>query len=95
MPEKLADIFGQLEVLGLPAVKNCKLTKIWPEVVGENVRNSTEAIKIKDRVLHVSTKSSVWAQELSLLKQGLIEKFNLQAGEEVIVDIRFKTMGGN
>jgi predicted nucleic acid-binding Zn ribbon protein len=55
------------------------------------VGRHTEAVKIRNRVLYVSTSTSTWAHELSFIKKEIIKKFNARAGEEAIRDIRFKS----
>lgn len=91
MTEKLGNI---LEEVSLPLIKNCRILSLWPQVVDERVKKNTEAIKIMNRTLYISTSSPVWAQELSFLKREIIKKFNQEAGEEVISDIKFKAMEG-
>ena len=94
MPEKLKNILAKLEGNAAAVVKNCALLSLWPQVVDENISKNTAPVKINNRVLYVSTAAPVWAQELSLLKKKIVDKFNQEAGGEVILDIRFKTAGG-
>lgn len=94
MPSRLGEILAGLDNQVSVALKNCKLLSLWPSVVDEKVGRNTEPVKIQNRVLYVSTANPVWAQELSLLKREIIKKFNQQAGEEAISDIRFKAMEG-
>jgi predicted nucleic acid-binding Zn ribbon protein len=93
MTEKLADIFEGMEIGAGKAIQICGLLSLWEKVVDERVGRNTEALKIRNRVLYVSAASPAWAQELSFLKKGFIEKFNQQAGRPVIQDIRFKAGG--
>ena len=90
MPELVADIFSRLDEGVARAVRNCRLVGLWGQVVDERVSRQTEAVKIANRTLFVSTSSPVWAQELSFLKPALIARFNELAGSDVICDIRFK-----
>ena len=55
----------------------------------------SKAVKISNRTLYIKTSSPAWAQELSFLKSEIIIKFNQQAGEEAINDIRFSASGGS
>lgn len=93
MPQKLKDIFDALNSDLAIAIKNCRRLSLWNRVVDERVQKMTEAVKIRNRILYVSTSSSAWASELTFMKQAFIKKFNLLAGEEAIFDIRFKTAG--
>lgn len=93
MTQKLADILGGMNTGLTQSVKICNQLHIWDRVVDERVRKHTEAIKIKFKVLYVSTSSPAWAQELGFLKQKFIEKFNNEAGADIISDIKFKSGG--
>jgi predicted nucleic acid-binding Zn ribbon protein len=93
MTEKLGNILLNLENSGSAVVESCRILNLWSEVVDEQVGKNTEAVKIKNQVLYVSTSSSVWAQELSFLKKEIIKKINEKAGKEVVKDVRFKAFG--
>lgn len=96
MTEKLSNILEKMETGFSWAVKSSRLISLWREIVDERVQKNTEPIKITNRTLYISTSSSTWAQELSLLKKEIIKKFNTRAGEEAIRDIRFKSnLGGD
>jgi predicted nucleic acid-binding Zn ribbon protein len=87
---KLADVLKGMSNGGVGAtVKTCEFLSLWNKVVDERVGKQTEAVKIRNRVLYVVTRSPAWAQELSFLKGDIIKKFNAAAGAEVIQDIRF------
>ena len=87
MATKLSDIFEKMA----RTVKACSSLSLWKEIVDERISNNTDAIKISNQTLFVSTSTPVWAQELSYLKKEMIIKFNERAGEEIIRDIRFKS----
>ncbi len=58
----------------------------WPETVGDDVaRNAWPARLSRDGTLHVSTSSSVWAQELTHCEKLVLERL---AGERWAADIR-------
>ncbi len=90
MPEQVAEIFGRLDDGVARAIRNCRLVGLWTRVVDERVGRHTEAVKIANRTLFVTTASPVWAQELSFLKPAIVARFNDLAGEAVIDDIKFK-----
>ena len=93
MAERLMDILEQSKSNLAWTITACRHLTIWEKVVDERVARQTEAIKIRNKVLYVSTSTSTWAQELSLLKREIINKFNQTAGQEVIRDVRFKPTG--
>ena len=90
MTQKLAEILQGMDAGVGRAIKSCSLLSLWDQVVDERTSKHAEAVKIRNRVLYVSTSTSTWAQELSFLKKEIIDKFNGVAGQEVIKDIRFR-----
>lgn len=91
MAHKLADILGQMETGVAKSVKLCSYLALWEEVVDKSISKNAAAVKVSNGTLYVTTSSPTWAQELTFLKQDIIEKFNDKAGREVIRDIRFRT----
>ncbi len=71
-------------------IKGYHIINCWAEVMGEEIAQHSQPIKIHDQTLFLRVKSNVWANELNLRKGELIQKFNLKAGEEMISDILFK-----
>lgn len=65
----------------------------WDEVVGPQIAASSAAEKVRDGVLFVCCKSSMWCNELSLHKEAILEKLNSGVGRKVITDIRFSARG--
>lgn len=61
----------------------------WSEVVGDQIARVTEAVKIDKGVLVVRVKNGPWRNELTLLKDDVIEKVNASLGENVVKEIRF------
>ncbi|MGE5594328.1 MAG: DciA family protein [Betaproteobacteria bacterium] len=82
---------GGLKRLGIMRqVRRARAVDIWTEVVGPAAAQASRALSCRDGVLFVAVKSSVWANELSLLKADIIKKLNRQLGRGTIVDIRFQ-----
>lgn len=71
-------------------LKGYQAINYWEEVVGEEIAQHSQPIKIQDQTLFLRVKSNVWANELNLRKGELIQKINLKTGEEIISDILFK-----
>ncbi len=65
----------------------------WPRVVGEQVAAASQAEEVRDGVLIVRTKGSVWSQEISLMKHRLVPELNRLCGKAVIKDIKFRATG--
>lgn len=73
--------------------RRARAVDVWAEVVGTAPARASMATACKDGVLFVAVKTSVWANELSLLKADIIKKLNRRLGRGTIVDIRFQARG--
>lgn len=65
----------------------------WVGVVGPQVAGVTQVEAVRDGVLYVRVKNSVWANELTLLKDDMLRRLNLKLGGRVLTDIHFKASG--
>jgi len=65
----------------------------WDGVVGPQVSGVTQVEAVRDGVLFVRVKNSVWANELTLLKDDMLRRLNGVLGGRVITDIHFKASG--
>ena len=65
----------------------------WPRVVGAQAAAATQAESVRDGVLFVRTKSSVWSHELMLHKARLLLGLNRLLGAQVISEIIFRAQG--
>jgi predicted nucleic acid-binding Zn ribbon protein len=65
----------------------------WERVVGEQAAEASEAESVHDGVLYVRTKSSVWSNELHLLKEYILKELNRRIGGNLIHDIVFRSRG--
>jgi hypothetical protein len=65
--------------------------ELWSSVVGEKIADATRAERLRDGILFVVARSSVWAYELTFVKEEIIRSLNERLGRPLIRDIRFKT----
>ncbi len=65
----------------------------WPRVVGAQAAAATQAESVRDGILFVRTKSSVWSHELNLHKSRLLLGLNRLLGGKIITDIIFRAQG--
>ena len=65
----------------------------WAAVVGPQVTGVTQVEAVKGGVLYVRVKNSVWANELTLLKDDMLRRLNAKLGGRVLTDIHFKASG--
>ncbi len=67
-----------------PRMKEMHIVNHWEDLMGKSVANRTRSVYIKNRTLYVSLKSSVLRNELTMMRQAIIDKLNEQAGEKLI-----------
>ena len=66
----------------------------WAKIVGPQVASVTQVEAVRaGSVLVVRVKNSVWANELTLLKDDIIKRLNQKLGGKVITDLHFKASG--
>lgn len=65
-----------------------RVREIWYEVVGEKYIPHTRPLYISRQVLWVATSSSVWSQNLTLKRYGLLKKLNSRLVNS-LEDLRF------
>jgi len=87
--EQLKEVLKEV-IRRTPALRAYQVIECWKKTVPEEISKNTEPIKVKGGTLFVSAKNAVWANELSLLKKGLIEKINTAMGKKAIKDIKFQ-----
>ncbi|MFP4604792.1 MAG: DUF721 domain-containing protein [Bacteroidales bacterium] len=88
LDEIISSYLKQMDLDG--KLKEVKLTSSWEEIVGKLIARKTDKIFIKDRKLFVYLNSSIVRNELSMLKDSLIDELNKKAGDSVIDDIILK-----
>ena len=71
-------------------IKGYQIIHDWENLVGKEISQSSQPIKIQDKSLFLAVKNNVWANELNLRKGEIIRKINLEAGEEIVSNILFK-----
>ena len=67
-----------------------KAVVLWEEVVGAKVARRAKAEAVRGGILFVRVVNSTWMQELSLLKEGIIEKLNAIMEGDIVKDIVFR-----
>jgi predicted nucleic acid-binding Zn ribbon protein len=71
-------------------LKEVRLIRSWDTMVGKTIARSTKEIYIKDRKLFVKLNSSVIRNELFMIRDGLKNALNEQAGESIIDEVILK-----
>jgi predicted nucleic acid-binding Zn ribbon protein len=71
---------------------NATISRIWPEVVGEEVARKSRPGLLKNGRLQVFVTDSVWIQQLTLLKPKLLEALRSHLKASIVQDLFF-TLG--
>lgn len=64
--------------------------RVWDKAVGEPIASKARPVAFRDGVLTVSVISGPWLQQLSFLKQQLIEAVNSALGEPLVEEMYLK-----
>lgn len=67
-----------------------RLLKSWKDLLGISVARKTRNMYIRNRKLFVTLHSSVVRNELSMMKETLVQRLNEAAGMKIIDDIILK-----
>ncbi len=91
-PTPLSDLMASV-FRGKPAEKRLeegRIWLVWDATVGPQIAGKARPIAFRDGVLTVAVANSPWMQQLTFLKQGMIEKLNQRLGGELVRDIYLK-----
>ena len=67
-----------------------RLIKAWSQVLGENVKNYTGDMYLRNQILYVHVTSSVLRQELMMNRKNLVRRLNEHVKAQVITEIVLK-----
>jgi predicted nucleic acid-binding Zn ribbon protein len=76
-----------------PRIRESLALAYWERVAGPQAAAASEAETVRDGVLFVRTKSSVWSHELTLYKSQLLQGINRMLGGQIIHEIVFRAQG--
>jgi predicted nucleic acid-binding Zn ribbon protein len=62
----------------------------WSEIVGETIAAHSEAVALSSGTLFIAVDSSVWAQELSLLRGNIAAAIDARLGPGHVRELRFQ-----
>lgn len=89
-PKPLADLLKEV-LPSSPLAEGLHTQEVlesWPAIVGDRIAEHSQAVGIENGILTVRVESSVWAQELNLLRPKIVQRLRERLGEE-LKDIRF------
>ena len=68
-------------------LKEVQVVNSWEELVGKVIARRTNRIYIKNGKLFLYMNSSIVKNELMMHREGIIERINTNAGEEIVKEI--------
>jgi len=71
-------------------LKEVQVVNSWEELVGKVIARRTNRIYIKNGKLYLHMNSSIVKNELLMHREGIIERINTNAGEEIVKEIVLK-----
>lgn len=71
-------------------IKEFKVLRAWPEIVGENIALRARPTSIKRSILYVEVTSAPWMNELQYHVETIIEKTNAILGPDYIKKVILK-----
>lgn len=84
----LPDVIEDLEIKDSFVIEN--LREKWPVYTGKTISAHSQPERIFKKVLFISVDHSIYANELSLLKSGILKKIKSDFGDDFIVNLKFE-----
>jgi predicted nucleic acid-binding Zn ribbon protein len=87
-PRPLAIALGRITAAAAPATLLAEVQRAWPEAAGEAF--AAHAVPLAERagVITVGCASAVWAQELDLLSERVVDRLNENLGRPAVKGLR-------
>jgi len=74
-----------------PSTPLARVQEVWGTAAGEAIAREARPTAEHGGVLTVTCAAAVWAQELTLMADGLIERVNAALGEGLVRELRCRT----
>ncbi len=81
----IKDYLKEIQIEG--KLKEVQVVNSWEELVGKVIARRTNRIYIKNGKLYLHMNSSIVKNELLMHREGIIERININAGEEIVKEI--------
>lgn len=66
-----------------------RLTRVWPEAVGDIIARRTEVADLKFHTALVKVSGTMWIQELNLMKPEILSRLREKLGSDTVRELRF------
>jgi predicted nucleic acid-binding Zn ribbon protein len=71
-----------------PATLLAEVQRVWPAAAGDAFAQASEPVSERDGVVTVACASAVWAQELDLLSEQVLERLAAELGRPAVTRLR-------
>ncbi len=83
----IPDAVGKAEMLR--ATRATRALRQWPSVVGPLLASKSQPERYEEGTVWVAVADAVWAQELRMAKDTILQRLNQAAGEDLFKSARF------
>jgi predicted nucleic acid-binding Zn ribbon protein len=73
-----------------PKTRLAALQAAWVDVVGERIAAVADPVSERDGTVLVACRDSVWAQELDLMQEQLLQRLRDRLGDDAPDSLRFR-----
>jgi predicted nucleic acid-binding Zn ribbon protein len=87
-PRPLATALERLTSELAPATLLADVQRAWPAAAGEAFAGQSVPVSERDGIVTVACSSAVWAQELDLLSERVVERLNECIGRDAVKGLR-------
>jgi predicted nucleic acid-binding Zn ribbon protein len=87
-PRPLATALDRFTAELAPATLLADVQRAWPRAAGDAFAAQSTPVSERDGVVTVACSSSVWAQELELLSERVVERLNESLGRPAVRGLR-------
>ena len=93
-PRPVGVALDRLTATLAPATLLAEVQRAWPQAAGEAFARATQPDGEREGVITVACASAVWAQELDLLSERVLERLNRELRGERVTRLRARTGAG-
>jgi predicted nucleic acid-binding Zn ribbon protein len=87
-PRPLAPALDRIAERVMPATLLAEVQRAWPEAAGPALAAAAQPVSERDGVVTVACASAVWAQELDLLSERVLERLTAELGRPAVTRLR-------
>ncbi len=87
-PKPLGDSIRALRTEVQPQTPLAAQQAVWPDAVGARIAAEARPVRERDGTVTVECRAATWAQELDLLHDELVERFNAALGADRVTRLR-------